>query len=85
MVVHVNDKYLEGAPDNDPFRNKNITFLKDSSGCFIVQTNGPDGSKPKIRLDLRILPEIFAKRCPAGSARNEPNLDPVLLPPVGRI
>lgn len=85
MSVHVNDKYLEGAPDNDPFRNKNITFLKDGDGCFVVETNGPEGSKPKIRLDLRILSETFAKRCPVGTARNEPNLDPFLPPPVGRI
>lgn len=85
MMVHVNDKYLAGSPDNDPFRSKNIEFLKDSSGCFIVETNGPNGTKPKIRLDLRILPDVFAKQCPAGPARNEPNLDPFLPPPVGRI
>ena len=84
-MVHVNDKYLAGSPDNDPFRSKNIEFLKDSSGCFIVETNGPNGTKPKIRLDLRILPDVFAKQCPAGPARNEPNLDPFLPPPVGRI
>ncbi len=85
MMVHVNEKYLAGSPDNDPFRSKNIEFLKDGSGCFVVETNGPNGSKPKIRLDLRILPEIFAKQCPAGPARNDPNVDPVLPPPIGRI
>jgi hypothetical protein len=85
MMVHVNEKYLAGAPDNDAFRSKSIEFLKDGSNCFVVETNGPDGSKPKIRLDLRILPDEFAKQCPAGPARNEPNLDPVLPPPIGRL
>ncbi len=85
MMVHVNDKYVAGSPDNDPFRSKNIEFLKDGSGCFIVETNGPNGTKPKIRLDLRILPEVNAKQCPAGAARNDPNVDPVLPPPIGRI
>ena len=27
----------------------------------------------------------MAKSCPVGTARNEPNLDPYLMPPVGRI
>ena len=39
----------------------------------------------KVRLDLRIVPEAVATVNPVGSARQEPNQEPYLPPPVGRI
>jgi hypothetical protein len=44
-----------------------------------------DGKDIKLRLDIKILPEQMAKATPVGSARSEPNMDPYLMPPVGRI
>ena len=44
-----------------------------------------DGKDIKLRLDIKILPEQMAKAAPVGAARSEPNLDPYLMPPVGRI
>ena len=39
----------------------------------------------KIKLDVRILPKTVANQAKAGTGRNEPNCDPFLFPPVGRI
>jgi len=44
-----------------------------------------DGKVIKVRLDLRIVPEAVAIVNPVGSARQEPNQEPYLPPPVGRI
>lgn len=44
-----------------------------------------DGKLIKIRLDLRIMPGVQAKATPVGSARTEPNMEPYLPAPVGRI
>jgi cellulose synthase/poly-beta-1,6-N-acetylglucosamine synthase-like glycosyltransferase len=39
----------------------------------------------KIALDLRILTKLAAKANPVGEANTEPNFEPYLPPPVGRI
>jgi len=45
-----------------------------------------DGKKPiKVRLDLRIFPGEDAKANPVGADRSEPNINPYLNAPEGRI
>jgi len=38
----------------------------------------------KIYLDLRVVPEEYAKTNKVGAARGDPNVEPTLPPPVGR-
>ena len=44
-----------------------------------------DGKPIKIRLDLRILPIAEAEKRKVGEGRENPNVEPHLPPPVGRI
>ena len=60
-----------------------IEFKDDDS--FLLTTRGKDGKPIKIRLDLRIIPMHIAKNMEVGAGRNEPNMNPHLPPPVGRI
>ena len=59
-----------------------LEFRDDDS--FILTTY-KDGKPIKIRLDLRIVPEVLAKAKPLGAARENPNMEPYLPPPIGRI
>lgn len=74
-------------------RNKNceandimqgITLEFEDENSFWL-TTVKDGKDIKIRLDIRILTQAHAIACPVGTARSEPNMDPFLMPPVGRI
>jgi len=44
-----------------------------------------DGTKIKCKFDLRVFPGDQAKANPVGGARSDPNQEPYLPPPVGRI
>ena len=44
-----------------------------------------EGKKVKVLLDLRIFPKDMAKESVVGEARQEPNFEPYLPPPIGRI
>ena len=69
-------KYRDAKQKIDiEFRDDDTFYLT----CF------KDGEAIKIRLDLRILPGEMAKTLEVGKARNEPNMEPYLPPPVGRI
>jgi len=57
--------------------------FRDDDTFFLGTTK--DGKLIKIRLDLRILPGEQAKNTPVGNARTEPNMEPYLPAPVGRI
>ena len=61
-----------------------LEFEKDDT-FWLTTTSQKDNKPVKIRLDLRILPISAAKQCAVGTGRNEPNLDPYLTHPVGRI
>lgn len=61
---------------------KNIEFNDD--GTFWLSTH-KDGKLIKIRLDLRIFPKERALKQAVGDARSEPNQEPFLPPPVGRL
>ena len=55
-----------------------------SDDTFILTTK-KDGKDIQIRLDLRIMPAVVAKSREVGSGRENPNMEPYLPPPVGRI
>ena len=85
QTVHVTDKYYESCPEKDPLRDKKFEFLKDGSNTFWVSTESKDGKTCRIRLDLKLMTQEQALEVPVGEARNEPNLDPMLPPPIGRM
>ena len=76
---------------NKQFRDLNKKNLGTGMHCTFIDENTfelhteKEGRKMRIRLDLRILPKTVADTCPVGSARSEPNMDPFLYPPLGRI
>ena len=59
-----------------------LEFRDDDSFCL---TTYKDGKPIKIRIDLRIMPAHVAKKREVGEGRENPNMEPYLPPPVGRI
>lgn len=59
-----------------------LEFRDDDS--FILTTY-KDGKPIKCRIDLRIMPLEVAKKREVGKGRENPNMEPYLPPPVGRI
>lgn len=69
-------------------KNPNTTFeFRDDGTFFLVTRKEVDGKMRdiKLRIDLRIIPGATAKSNEVGKARTEPNMEPYLPPPVGRI
>lgn len=52
---------------------------------FWIETQTDEGETVKLCLDVRVMPKKFAEEAKVGTAREEPNFDPFLMPPVGRI
>jgi len=59
-----------------------LEFRED--GSFYLTTY-KDGKAIKLRIDLRIMPAEVASKRQVGSGRENPNMEPYLPPPVGRI
>ena len=59
-----------------------LEFRDDDS--FILTTY-KDGKDIKLRIDLRIVPMEMVKSKPVGPGRENPNMEPYLPPPIGRI
>ena len=59
-----------------------LEFRQDDS--FILTTY-KDGKDIKLRIDLRIVPMEQVKSKPVGPGRENPNMEPFLPPPIGRI
>ena len=57
--------------------------FRDDDTFFLVTRK--EGKEIKVRLDLRIIPGAQATANSVGKARTEPNMEPYLPPPVGRI
>lgn len=39
----------------------------------------------RVQVSFELLPKSSADACPVGEGRSEPNIDPFLPPPIGRI
>ena len=79
--IGVTKKFYEQNPKYFP-EGLEIEFEKDDSFWLTIRK---DGKPVKLRLDIQIMPISKAKAFPVGTARSEPNMDPYLMPPVGRI
>ncbi len=54
--------------------------------CFRGESDNGENIKPQMLISIEVLPkEIADKYYPAGEGRNDPNTNPVLPPPKGRI
>ena len=58
--------------------------FRDADDSFLL-TTVKDDKEIKIRIDLRILPKTASDAKPVGAARENPNMEPHLPPPIGRI
>ena len=78
--IHLNKQFFEG--NSISIKEKWEPCSDGTSLWLFTKKNGKD---LKIKLDIRIFPMVAAKASPNGYARMEPNVDPTLMPPVGRI
>ena len=60
-----------------------IEFRSDDDSFYLFTMK--DGKEITLRIDLRIFPKALAVKKPLGLARENPNMEPYLPPPVGRI
>lgn len=57
--------------------------FRDDDSFFL--TTYKEGKPIKLRIDLRIMPADIATKRKVGTARENPNMEPYLPPPIGRI
>jgi hypothetical protein len=69
----------------DKMRDVKPEFMEDDSFWLTLDKPGKDGKSPKVRLDIRVLPGALAEKKKLGEGRTEPNMEPHLPPPIGRI
>jgi hypothetical protein len=83
--VILNQKFYDAFLAKKMPEGTSLEF-RDSDDSFLLTTYGKEDQKEiKLRIDLRILPVTIAKTKLVGSARENPNMEPHLPPPVGRI
>ncbi len=61
------------------------TSLKFRDDDSFTLTTYKDGKPIELRIDLRVMPKEIAKKREVGTGRENPNMEPYLPPPVGRI
>ncbi len=72
----------------DAFLKKKMppgTSLKFRDDDSFILTTYKDGKPIELRIDLRVMPKEVAKKREVGTGRENPNMEPYLPPPVGRI
>ena len=84
-LLAVNKKYFDQYMKND---SVNYDFKDDQS--FWVPMSGKNENGQKVingyvRIQIEIVPIDFAEKNKVGAAREEPNTNPFLPPPVGRL
>lgn len=80
--VHLNKQYYSAYLQKKMPKDVTLDFQSDDS--FFLTTY-KDGKPIKIRIDLRIMPKNIAEKRKVGDGRENPNMEPHLPPPVGRI
>jgi hypothetical protein len=80
--AHFNKKYFESRKSHEAYSASYIQF-KDDSTFYLCKMR--EGKIIKIALDLRVFTQKAAKEAPVGEARAEPNFEPYMPAPVGRL
>jgi len=87
-------KHIKGSVEGESVAQiQLLEFDKENPNCFWLTTTRKateDGKDKvfeniKILLDVRIFPKKLADTCKVGEGRQEPNIEPYLPPPKGRI
>lgn len=80
--VHLTKAYYNAFLKKKMPPGVKLEFREDDSFSLTCMK---DGKQISIRLDLRIVPHELAVTNGVGTGRQEPNLEPYLPPPIGRI
>ena len=81
--VVMNKKYYDAFLKKKMPPGTKIEFRSDDDSFYLFTMK--DGKEITLRIDLRIFPMALAAKKPLGLARENPNMEPYLPPPVGRI
>ena len=81
--VVLNKKYYDAFLKKKMSTGTKLEFRSDDDGFYLFTEK--DGKEIVLRIDLRIFPMAMAKKKPLGLARENPNMEPYLPAPVGRI
>ena len=86
IPIELNQEYYDSLPREK--RNlSNIEFVKedDEINKFWIQLEKQGKKGGRVLCSLEIVPKWYAELHPVGKGREEPNMNPYLPPPVGRI
>ena len=83
----INKKYYDGYLLKEG--DKAYEFKEDGNSFFVPMNSKSDKGKFEengfVRIQIEICPADYAEKNVVGSAREEPNANPFLPPPVGRL
>lgn len=83
----VNKKYYEGYLQKEG--EKPLEWKEDGNSFYLPMNSKNDKGKLEnngfVRVQVEIVPADYAEKNKVGNAREEPNANPFLPPPVGRI
>ena len=86
IPLQLNKEYYDSLP-RDKKNLTNIEFIKDEDKLnkFWIQLEKQGKKGGRVLCSLEIVPKWYAELHPVGKGRDEPNINPYLPPPVGRI
>lgn len=88
MPIKYNKKYYKGLDNVDKDKNVDFDSVEDNVGgdkfYLKMKKNGEERNE-KVLCSLEVMPKWYSDVCPVGKGRDEPNINPHLPPPLGRI
>jgi Ca2+-dependent lipid-binding protein len=86
IPLQLNEDYYKSLPREKQVLS-NIEFVKedDNLNKFWIQLEKQGKKEGRVLCSLEIVPKWYAELHPVGKGREEPNMNPYLPPPVGRI
>jgi hypothetical protein len=84
--ISLNKKYVEHC--YTPKTGISLDFKDDNTFYVQLETRDAKGQKEltgKVRIQIDVLPKDYAEKNKVGEARQEPNVNPFLPPPIGRL
>ena len=86
LPIKFNKDYFDSLPQEKK-NGLNIEFdnLEEEGNKFWVQLEKQGNKGGRVLCSIEIVPQWYAERNPVGKGRSEPNINPYLPPPTGRI